>query len=259
MESPIAIENRQGQKMIGVLHLPDASAAGPAVVFAHGFLGVKSAPHRLFVKMARALTRQGIACLRFDYIGSGDSEGDFSEVTITGEVNDLIDAISHMAVLKEYRVQELGLIGYSLGGCVASLAAPAAPIPVTGLVLWAPVSDPLDNFTHLLGEERITRGLRGEFVEFQGEIISSAFIRELPSLRPVDGISRFPAPVLVIHGEDDRDVLFANGLSYGRAFRHPKSRLLPHPAAGHLFDSFHSESLLIRQTLDWLSEIFKSR
>ncbi|MFM1651536.1 alpha/beta hydrolase family protein [Brevibacillus sp. B_LB10_24] len=257
METPIAIENRQGQRMIGVLHLPDTVSAGPAVVFAHGFLGVKSAPHRLFVKMARALTRQGIACFRFDYTGSGDSEGDFPEVTITGECNDLIDAITHMAGLKEYRVQELGLIGYSLGGCVASLAAPASPIPVTCLVLWAPVSDPLENFTHLLGEERISQGLRGDPVEFEGEIIGPAFIQELPSLHPVDSISCFPEPVLVIHGEGDRDVLFANGLSYAQVFRHPQSRLLSHPAAGHLFDSFHSESLLIRQTLDWSCEILK--
>lgn len=108
---------------------------GPVVVFAHGFLGVKSAPHRLFVKMVRKLLELGIASLRFDYFGSGDSEGIFYESTINSQKNDLIDVIKYVRDTSKYGVTKLGIVGYSLGGCVSSLMLSIHPHTLS--LLWS--------------------------------------------------------------------------------------------------------------------------
>ena len=76
-ERPIVFYNK-GQQLNGILHSPVACAAlCPAVVFFHGFTGTKVEPHRIFVKTARELAAIGFYALRFDFRGSGDSEGIF--------------------------------------------------------------------------------------------------------------------------------------------------------------------------------------
>ena len=71
-----------------MIHRPERARArrgGPGVVLFHGFTGDRMESHWLFVKCSRALARAGIASLRFDFYGSGESEGEFSEVTLQGE------------------------------------------------------------------------------------------------------------------------------------------------------------------------------
>ncbi|MFA0780897.1 MAG: hypothetical protein RJAPGHWK_002418, partial [Candidatus Fervidibacter sp.] len=71
----------QGQRVYGMLHLPDGTSDTgkkvPAVAMCHGFTGNRIEAHRLFVKAARHFVQHGIAVLRFDFRGSGESEGDF--------------------------------------------------------------------------------------------------------------------------------------------------------------------------------------
>ena len=100
IERPIVFYNK-GQQLNGILHSPtDCDALCPAVVFFHGFTGTKVEPHRIFVKTARELAAIGFYALRFDFRGSGDSEGDFSEMTIGGEISDAIKSIDILAAMQ---------------------------------------------------------------------------------------------------------------------------------------------------------------
>jgi alpha/beta superfamily hydrolase len=89
-----------GKRMAGVLHLPAGRGRAPAVLMLHGFTGHKVETHRLFVRTARQLAASGLIVLRFDFRGSGDSEGEFEEMTIRGEVEDALNAL---AFLREQR------------------------------------------------------------------------------------------------------------------------------------------------------------
>ena len=75
----------QGQKIYGMLHLPEGRGPFPALSMFHGFTGQRDEPHRMFVKAARLISKAGIAVLRFDFRCSGESEGDFRKMTISGE------------------------------------------------------------------------------------------------------------------------------------------------------------------------------
>src|SRR2546425_3695217 len=96
METPIVFDCR-GQQIVGMLHLPEGKGRFPAALLLHGFTGTKTEAHRMFVKLARALADHGIASLRFDYRGSGDSAGTFEDMTIRSEVADSIEAIRFLA------------------------------------------------------------------------------------------------------------------------------------------------------------------
>ncbi|MCP3715102.1 hypothetical protein [Paraburkholderia sp. CNPSo 3281] len=74
IKQKISFENSQGESLAGLLELPDKPVA--YALFAHCFTcgkDLKSAS-----KIARALTEQSIAVLRFDFTGLGNSDGDFS-------------------------------------------------------------------------------------------------------------------------------------------------------------------------------------
>ena len=79
-----------------LLHEPDAYA-----VFAHAFTGSKSL--KATRNISRSLTLNGIAVLRFDFTGLGDSEGDFSDTNFTSNVEDVIAACNYLKENHEAR------------------------------------------------------------------------------------------------------------------------------------------------------------
>lgn len=164
-ESLVEFRNRQGKLLRGMVHRParprswgwdPRKAKGPArvpgVVFFHGFTGDRMEAHWIFVKCARALANAGIASLRFDFYGSGESEGEFREVTLEGELADGEEAIKFFRRQKDIDPKRVGLVGLSLGGTVAACLAPR--VKGRALVLWAALAHP-DHLRTLA--ERVTR------------------------------------------------------------------------------------------------------
>jgi uncharacterized protein len=112
-----------GQRVWGVLHLPiQAAEPVPAVLILHGFTGQRGEGHRLFVLFSRLLAQHGIASMRIDFRGSGESEGAFDEMTPTREVEDVVAAYAFLRDRPEVDGSRLGLMGLSMGGMVAALS-----------------------------------------------------------------------------------------------------------------------------------------
>lgn len=137
---PISFVN-EGQKLIGVLHRPVEAYRDkiPAVVFFHGFTGTKVERHRIFVKAAEALAREGIAALRFDFRGSGDSEGDFEDMTLPGEISDARVSLDYVSGVPGVDGNNIGILGLSMGGAVA--ASVSDDPRVRSVVMWSAVAD----------------------------------------------------------------------------------------------------------------------
>ena len=119
----------------GILHRPPAgSRRGPSgVILLHGWSGCRLGPHRMFVKAARALSADGLTCLRFDFRGRGESGGEATATTIAGMTRDAEHAV---AALRAEGLERITLLGICSGGKVAIGAATACP-SVTRLVLWS--------------------------------------------------------------------------------------------------------------------------
>jgi len=106
-----------GQKLSGRLHLPATSPIACAV-FAHCFTCSKDSRASRYV--ASALAEKGIATLRFDFAGLGESEGEFDSTTLAHDVDDIVAAAG--ALRERFPVPVL-LVGHSLGGAAALAAA----------------------------------------------------------------------------------------------------------------------------------------
>lgn len=91
-ERPVAFDCR-GDRLVGILHdVPGAARTGVVIVVGGPQYRVGS--HRQFVLLARALASAGLPCLRFDYRGMGDSDGEFAGFENIGEdIRSAIDAL----------------------------------------------------------------------------------------------------------------------------------------------------------------------
>jgi exosortase A-associated hydrolase 2 len=142
MEEPFFFQNNTYQ-LFGILHSPEIEKSsnhlkGLGAVFCHPFAEEKLIAHRVMVNMARALTREGIHCLRFDFMGHGDSEGNFEDSTIETRLSDTRCAANLLR--KKADIGKLGLIGVRFGGTLAALACSTIDQP-DFLVLVAPIVD----------------------------------------------------------------------------------------------------------------------
>ena len=254
-EKPVTFKSHR-QQIIGVLHLPKPKASRvPAVVFFHGFRGQKNEHHRMFVKMARKLADVGIASLRFDFRGSGDSEGCFTDMTPCGEVDDAHKAVAYLRNRPEVDPRRIGIVAMSFGAAIASVALGDDPA-IKAIVFWCPVAHPAA-LTEARVSALIKRQLRTNgWADMEGWAVGQAFVNEAVTLKPLESLARTEAPVLLIHGSADVDVPPTESRSYARVLRRAgctvKTRIIKD--AAHTFDSIAFETRLFRRTLDWFSE-----
>ena len=110
-----------GYSLFGILHAPAGPAAGPPFVLCHPFGEEKLWTHRVFVSLARQLASDGYFVLRMDYMGNGDSEGDFSQSSLATACDDVRAAIAE--VRRRTGAQTVNLLGLRFGALVASLVA----------------------------------------------------------------------------------------------------------------------------------------
>jgi len=131
-EEDIAYENKAaGVKIAGTLTLPRSRGAFPAVLLIAG-----SGPqnrdeellcHRPFLVLADYLTRHGIAVLRIDKRGVGESTGNFGQATYEDFASDALAGVEYLKARKEIEPDHIGLIGHSEGAAVAAIVASQSP------------------------------------------------------------------------------------------------------------------------------------
>ncbi len=252
IEKPIIFYNK-GQHLNGVLHSPaDSDALCPAVALFHGFTGTKVEPHRIFVKTARELAALGFYALRFDFRGSGDSEGDFSEMTIGGEISDAIKSIDVLTAMQGVDPGRIGILGLSMGGCVAACVS-GQDTRVKSTVLWAPLSDdPPDRREEILARSKHTPTPE-EIAQSNANVVGKAFYEELPNISPSRTIQQFTGPLLVIHGSADQAVPVSHGRRYYELMqgRDALTELEVIDGADHTFNTVGWEQTVIAKSVEW--------
>lgn len=125
------------ESLFGILHQPE-QPAGSAVVLCHPFAEEKLWAHRVFVTFARRLAARGVAVLRFDYMGNGDSGGSFSASSLATACADVKCAAGE--VQRRTGADGVTLVGLRMGATIASLVAEDLAA-VRRLVLWSPIVD----------------------------------------------------------------------------------------------------------------------
>lgn len=239
-ETIVNFEN-QGLNIIGTLAMPKSDAAVPLVLLFHGFKGerdelpIVNTEEGMYSRTARLFAERGVATLRIEFRGSGESEGLWEDTTFTGQISDAIAALDFVQTLEGVDPERIGIIGLSQGGLVAASAA-GQDARVKSLVLWSAAANPASNFANILPMDVIKAGLAlpdGEALPITlpwGEETSMKrpFFEELFTVDPVAAISDYAGPMLVVVGSRDTTVF-------------------PQPQQGEVFMTYHDgqEALVV--------------
>jgi len=214
----ITFENHAGQQLAGRFDTPDAQPSGYAL-FAHCFTCSKDT--LAASRIARGLTERGIAVLRFDFTGLGESEGAFDATSFASNVRDLLSAC---AWVDEHHAPVDLLIGHSLGGA-AVVSAAGQMDSVKGVATIGAPSDPT-HVRHLFEShiEEIEREGSAE-VSIGGRPfrIGKAFIDDLDAHDPREILRGLKRPLMIFHSPIDQIVGVENAAQMFEWAMHPKS------------------------------------
>lgn len=244
----------RGQIMRGMVHRPlefSPARRYPSVMLWHGFTGTRVEPHRLFVKTARRLAQAGFIVARFDFVGSGESDGDFADVTPETEIQDALQVIHWMNAQPGVDRTKLSLIGLSLGGFVSACAA-ARSGQISALVLWAATASISRSLALRVTPEAEAFLAKHGFVDWYGNILRQAFFDEARKINPLNELQNYKGAALVLHGDEDSTVTLDHAQDYHRAL--PQSKLHIVHNADHTFNRSDWEKELIETTVGWLQK-----
>lgn len=225
--------------MRGFFHIPDRSQF-PVLMIFHGFTGQCTGTKFSYVTLARALEAQGIGTLRMDFLGSGESDLSFIDMTFDDELSCARILLEEM--LSSKQVSEIYLLGHSMGGAIASELAKLYPDQISKMVLWAPAFNLPHGLHYLIGEVP-----RAKSYDHSGFAISDAFVSDLLDRDFYADLDRYTNDLLVIHGTKDTTVPFSISETYRPLF-HDRMIFRPIEGATHNFDQIDHIQEVLRLT-----------
>ncbi len=204
------IEWKRGAMTLrGMAHIA-GNGTGNWLVFNHGFTSHSLGPGYLYVSMSRYLALHGISCLRFSFSGAGESDGLFSEMTVSTMCEDAKSAISF---LREHcSPARVALFGHSLGGCVAAEIAPEAG--ADALFLVAPVAFPMNHLPRYQAVLAAGTNQSGRY-ELGPFEMTASFLDDLQNHSPLDRLKDgYRGPVFVFRGAEDTTISEAESRAF---------------------------------------------
>ena len=239
----LEFKNKDGQTLSARLDFPVDGKPVAYALFAHCFTCSKNI--KAIAHISRALTREGLAVLRFDFTGLGESEGDFADTNFSSNVDDLIVAADYLK--SNYQAPEI-LIGHSFGGAAVLQAAGRIPSSKAVVSIAAP-SDP-QHVTRALGSAAASIQKRGQAdVTLAGRTftLKKQFLDDLDFVNMAETLKNLDRALLVLHSPIDETVGIENAAQIFQAARHPKS-FISLDTADHLLtnseDSLYAGSVI---------------
>ncbi len=239
----LLIENAHGEKLSARLDLPVDGEPAAYALFAHCFTCSKNL--RAVTNISRALTQRGIAVLRFDFTGLGESEGDFADTNFSSNVADLVYAARY---LEEHYQAPAILVGHSLGGAAVLQAAGELP----GVTAVATIGAPCDpeHVSHLFDdarEEIEEKGVARVKLAGRSFTIKKQFLDDLEGQNMQERIRNLKRPLLIFHSPVDNTVGIENAAHIFQSALHPKS-FISLDRADHLLND-EADSLYVGAVL----------
>jgi alpha/beta superfamily hydrolase len=236
-ETPFFLRTPRAQ-LSAVLH---RAPGKKLVILCHGFTGNKTESARLFVQTARALQKAGLNALRFDFMGSGDSSGDFNQMSPNTQIQDALDVLQWA----RRRYQKVALLGLSFGGATTIFASYQAKVRPDALLTWSSVPS--------LRWWRARPPLGEESQPGNPLRTGARFFRDRPKVDVPEAYVALDIPRLQIQGDCDLPEFRERFAAYCPQ-RDPLVRHRVIPGADHVFSTWKHRRLVITESVRWLKQ-----
>ena len=244
----ISFTNALGDILAARLDLPVGTHPKAFALFAHCFTCNKNLS--AIRNISRALTQSGIAVLRFDFTGLGESEGDFADTNFSSNVDDLVQAAMF---LKENYESPQVLIGHSLGGAAVLIASQHIDSVKAVATIGAPYNPAhVKKHLHESSDEIEQAGEAVVSIGGRPFKIKKQFLNDLQSIDVKKIIPKMKKALLVMHSPQDAIVGIENAAEIYQAALHPKS-FVSLDGADHLLSDSNDSQYVGQMIASWAS------
>lgn len=243
------IDGSQG-KLAARISMPEMEDGQkyPMVILSHGFGGDMT--FHLWEPIIQILNEKGIGVIRYDFNGCGQSEGEFQNMTVLNENEDLLCVISYVRSLKT--TANISLVGHSQGGVVTSMVSGdcgAEQIECEVLLSAAAVlrEDAIRGITQ--GANFDPWHLDRPYYELpRGLKLGRAYIQSAMTLPIYETAAEYNGPALVVNGMADRVVPYTYAQLYNKVLE--QSQLILIPGEDHTYTI--APEYTVKLVTDWL-------
>ena len=245
----VEFASRRGGVLVGDLHRSRAGAA-PMLLLCHGMESTRQGTKQQ--ALVERFVPRGINVFRFDFSYVGESDGRFEDLTVSGEVDDALGAIDFV---QDFSPTALVLVGSSLGGTVALLAAARTPERVQGIATIAAVADSA-LFTATLETDEIEKWRREGRRAWREGYMNVGFLEDVERIDILAAVSTLTQPLLVLHGESDPVVPVEHAMAIAAAAPGDVT-LATFPGVAHRFAEPEALPTLLDRLESWLTSVLE--
>ncbi len=229
----------------------------PAVIMLHGNGSNRHEAGNAYDYTAPELAKAGIATIRFDYIGNGDSTSDYIDFTYDKGVADAMKCYEYLSTLPSINMERVGIMGWSMGGRLALLTAGRNDV-FKSVLTWAGAYDQKSS-----EEEQYAIAKENGFflVEYDWREPlkqSPAYYECSMNIDYPAEVAAIKAPILAINGTEDNVVLPETAQQIIDASTSEGSKVLLLEGADHTFNVFSGDNTtlenLTKETINWFNE-----
>lgn len=250
LQQTFIIPGSDGKSILADLTYDNDQKSAPLVIFAHGFKGFKDwGTHNL---VAEYFAQKGFRFLKFNFSHNGTTPenpidfadlGLFSDNTFTKEFYDLDQVISFACSGEKFTATpNISLIGHSRGGGICIIQAANDP-RISKLITWASIAD----FSSLWKREQLKEWReKGVIYTYntrtkQNTPLKVNLLYDLEKHHKeyniLDAAARIKKPWLIIHGDEDENVLLTDAQLLQDQNKEAEFMIIPY--ANHVFGAFH--------------------
>lgn len=260
--SLVSVQALDGLRLSATLVSP-RQTPDQAVIFVHGG-GVTRDEGGFFTRLADGLSEAGVASLRFDLRGHGESDGRQEDRSLTMHLNDITAAIRY--VREATGAPNLSLLGASFGGGLVAYYAAKRPTEIYRLVLLNPQLNYKDRYIDQkphwqdgrLDDDAAARLARDGYLGHSPTVRHGrAFLNDVFWIKPNEVLSEVSAPTLVVHGTEDTFVSIESSRAAARQLT-CEHRLVEIDGAQHGFAVHDDPEYANPRTQEWQAFVIRT-
>lgn len=249
----------------GTLVLPvqsQVASSWPAVLMLHGTGSNKDEVGGVYQRLATELARAGIASLRIDFAGTGDSPVDYRQYTLSSAKRDAGVALKALGEHVGVDPQRLGVLGFSQGGLIAQGLVVKQP-GIRALATWSSVANDGVGVFQALFDEHLDQARRDGYavVKFpwRGPLnFSLEWFEEVRASTALSDMEGYHGKLLAIAGLADDTVPYEASLRLVEAAGSTDARVILIKDADHIYHALDQDQSQIDEVIEQTLRFFRA-